>query len=165
MEALMQSLRFWLESTALSSFVRDNGYWVWPISESIHFIGLSMLVGTVGLFDLRMLGMARELSLPGLHRLIKWGIGGYIMNILTGIIFFTAYPFQYMYNPAFWWKLVFMGCAGINVLLFYTTVYHRIKVLEPGDDAPPTAKTMAAVSLVCWIGVMSCGRLLTFFRP
>jgi hypothetical protein len=70
-----------------------------------------------------------------------------------------------MYNDAFKMKLLFMTCAGINVLLFYTTVYHRIKVLGPGDDAPAPAKTMAAVSLVCWIGVMSCGRLLTFFRP
>jgi hypothetical protein len=165
MEALMASFRFWVASTALSSWVRDNGLWVWPASESIHFFGLSLLIGTVGLFDLRMLGMAKGLSLPALHRLIKWGISGYVLNLLTGILFFAATPDQYMYNDAFRLKLVFMACAGINVLVFYTTVFHRIKILEPGDDAPASAKMIAAVSLVCWVGVMSCGRLLTFFRP
>ena len=44
--------------------------WAWPIAESLHFIGLSLLVGTIGLFDLRLLGLARGIPIAAMHRLI-----------------------------------------------------------------------------------------------
>jgi hypothetical protein len=70
-----------------------------------------------------------------------------------------------MYNTSFLFKLLFMAIAGINILVFYTTVFHRIKRLEPGDDAPLSAKVIGGVSLACWIGVITAGRLITFYRP
>jgi hypothetical protein len=163
--AFMEPYRIWIRGTALSDFVNTNGLWLWPLSESIHFLGVSLLIGTVGLFDLRMLGMAKGLSLTGLHRTIKLGITGYILNFFTGVLFFSSAPDQYMYNSAFLFKLLFMAIAGVNILFFYTMVFHRIKVLEPGEDAPLSGKIIGAVSLLCWIGVMSAGRLITFYRP
>src|SRR5215471_15420137 len=48
----------WLKATKLSWFV-INYAWVWPASETLHFIGLAMLVGVIALVDLRLLGMAK----------------------------------------------------------------------------------------------------------
>ena len=48
----------WIVSTRLSWFVTEYR-WVWPISESLHFCGLTLLAGTVGLFDLRVLGLGQ----------------------------------------------------------------------------------------------------------
>jgi hypothetical protein len=161
---MLESLQLWLESTAVHRFVLDNA-WVWPGAESLHFIGLSILIGTVGLFDLRMLGMAKGISMSGLHRLIRWGICGFGINALTGFLFFAGTPDQYMYNPAFRLKMLFVSLAGVNILVFYTMLFRKIKTLDAGDDAPFAAKIIGAVSLLLWIGVMTCGRLLTFFRP
>ncbi len=44
----------WLSTTALADFM--TGQWEWPIAESLHFIGLSMLIGTIGVFDLAAAG-------------------------------------------------------------------------------------------------------------
>ena len=153
----------WLSTTTLADFMQ--GKWEWPIAESLHFIGLSLLIGTIGLFDLRLIGLGRQIPLSALHRLIPWGIAGYVLNILTGICFLTAAADQYMYNPAFHLKILSMSIAGVNVLLFYTTMFQKVKLLGPGENAPLPARIIGGVSLTCWLGVILFGRLLTFYRP
>ena len=99
-----------------------------------------------------------------LHRLIPWGIAGYAMNVVTGFIFVSSAPDQYLYNPAFQTKLALMTVAGINVMLFYAFMFVPVRAAAADADAPMTAKVMA-VSLTCWVGVIVCGRLITYFRP
>ncbi len=72
---------------------------------------------------------------------------------------------QYAYNTAFHWKLVFMTLAALNVVAFYGTAYRALNALPAGADSPRRAKTLTAISLLCWSGVLVCGKLLTFFRP
>lgn len=142
-----------------------NSAWGWPTVESLHFLGLSMLIGAVGLFDLRMLGLARGIPMGALHRMIPWGVGGYVLNAVTGFLFVTSAPDQYLFNPAFQIKLSLMAVAGLNVLFFYRFVFARVQT-SPGEaHAPRSAKVAAAVSLACWVGVIVCGRLITYYRP
>jgi hypothetical protein len=142
-----------------------NSPWGWPTVESLHFMGLSLLVGAVGLFDLRMLGLARGIPIAALHRLIPWGVGGYVLNAVTGVLFVTSAPDQYLFNPAFQIKLGLMAVAGCNVLVFYRSAFARVR--EGGSDAhaPRSAKVAAIVSLASWTGVIVCGRLITYYRP
>ena len=37
----------------------------------------------LGLFDLRVLGLAKGIPIWTIHRLIPWGIGGYVVNLLV----------------------------------------------------------------------------------
>ena len=157
------ALRIWLEHTTLSSWVTGPIY-VWPVLETLHFLGLSLLIGTIGLFDLRLLGLGKGLR-PGLvSRLIPWGMAGFALNVLTGILFFVGEPKNYVNNIAFYFKMTFVVLAGINVLLFYLTVARKVEALGPGEDAPLGAKVIGAASLLLWIGIMSAGRLLTFYH-
>ena len=164
MDAYVKSLQDWLMSTHVSYFM-NNYHYAWRIHESIHFIGLCLLIGTVGLFDLRMMGLLKRVPLPALHRLIPFGILGYCMNVMTGLTFLSGAPDQYIYNPAFQMKMLFMGTAGVNVAVFYLTTYRRVVAAGPEAEAPLPARIAGAVSLICWIGVIFCGRFLTFFRP
>jgi hypothetical protein len=161
----MDAWEIWVRSTALSHFVLAHELWVWPVLEMLHYFGLSMLFGTVGLFDLRVLGLLKRLPIGALHRLVPFGLAGYCLNLLTGLAFFSAHPDQYAYNTAFHWKLVFMSLAALNVVAFYATAFKGLRELPPQAPAPRLARTLTAVSLGCWIAVLSCGRLLTFYRP
>ena len=102
----------WIRGTGLHLFVLENGQWLWPTLETLHFIGLSLLFATVGLFDLRVLGLGKAIPPGTLHRLIPIGIAGYALNALTGVFFFSGFPEQYFYNAAFWWKGTFMAIAA-----------------------------------------------------
>lgn len=117
------------------------------------------------MFDLRLLGMAKRVPIVALHRLVPWGVLGYAINMITGAMFLTTEPREYIYNPAFHFKMLFMVLAGFNVLAFYLTTFRKVKVLASGNDAPRVAKVMASASILLWIGVIVCGRLLTFYRP
>lgn len=142
-----------------------NSKWAWPILESLHFIGLTLLIGTVGMFDLRMMGAVKGLSLRALHRLVPFGVAGYAINLVTGLMFFLAAPAQYLYNPAFQTKMLFMAIAALNIAVFYATTARAVAGLTPDGQAPLHARVIAVVSLAAWIGVIAGGRLLTFFRP
>ena len=109
--------------------------WGWPITEIFHFTGLCLLFGAVGLFDLRMLGVARGVSLRALHRLIPFGLAGFALSITTGFLFVVTTPDQYVYNPALQTKLALMALAGINMVLFYATTARAVK--ETGADGVP----------------------------
>jgi hypothetical protein len=160
----MEALIDWLLDTRLSAFV--TGYaWAWPISETLHFCGLTLLAGTVGLFDLRILGLAKGVAPSSLHRLLPWGLAGFGVSVVTGVTFISGAPDQYFYNDAFKLKVVFLALMGTNAALFYWLEFAHVQQLGPNDDAPPRAKTIAAASLLFLAAVMLCGRMLTFFRP
>ena len=162
---MMEPWEIWVRSTALSVFVLKQAYWLWPVLETLHFLGLSMLIGTVGFFDLRVLGVAKSVPPAALHRLIPWGLGGFAVNLLTGIAFFSGYPEQYAYNSAFHWKLVFLGVGALNALVFYSAAFREVRTLGAGAQASLRARVITGVSLASWMGVLTCGRLLTFYRP
>lgn len=139
--------------------------WGWPVVESLHYVGLCLLLGTVGIFDLRMLGVGKGLSYDQLHRLVPVGVAGYLLNVLTGTLFVLSVPDQYLYNPAWQSKLALMGVAGCNLLLFYKTMANRVKHTDADQPVPGAARVMALVSLLAWCGVIVAGRLITYYRP
>ncbi len=158
----------------LTSFFHDNfptiatfmhTKWGWPAAESIHFIGLSLLVGAIGVFDLRLLGVARRIPIAALHKLVPWGLAGFGITIISGVPFLMTEPNQYIYNPSFHFKMLFIVVAGINALSFYAMDFRRVTLPGASPDAPRSAKVIAAVSLSMWISVIVAGRLLTFYRP
>ena len=154
----------WLKSMPTSALMTQTT-WAWAACESIHFTGLSMLYGSVLLFDLRLLGVAKQVPLGALHRLIPLGVAGFAMNAITGFMFLTGTPGQYLYNLAFHLKVLCLAIAGLNILVFYSFVYRRVQAVPPGHDAPIAGRVIGGVSLAMWLGVVTCGRLLTFFRP
>jgi len=163
----MDAVQVWLVKTLASARPVASvmhSAWVWPAAETMHFIGLSLLVGTIVLFDLRLLGLANRIPVAALHRLIRWGLLGFGINATTGAAFLMAEPDQYIYNPAFHWKMLFIMTAGVNALAFYLTSYRR--ATAPGAvDVPRRARAIGLASLCLWIAVIVCGRLLTFYRP
>jgi hypothetical protein len=164
----MEALQPWLVETLrgakpVAHLMRTH--WAWPICETLHFFGLSLLIGAIGTFDLRLLGLGKRIPIAALHRVIPWGIAGYVLNMATGAMFLMTEPDQYIYNPSFHFKILFMMVAGLNVLAFYSVVFWKVRVLPPGVSTPLSAKVIGAVSLAMWIGVIIAGRLLTFYRP
>jgi uncharacterized membrane protein len=155
-----------LETASEVPFAREVGLfvmkhtWIWPTCETLHFIGLSLLFGITAVVDLRVLGMMKGAPFAELHRLLPWGVMGFGVNLVTGMLFFIADPGQYTHNVPFQWKIVLMLLAALNLLYF--TVFETPWLLEPGDDAPAIAKLVAASALFLVVGVMFCGRMLPF---
>jgi hypothetical protein len=168
MGGMMHAFQIWLVTTIggdtfIADFMRTA--WAWPFVESAHFLGLCLLIGGVGTFDLRLLGVGGRIPIAEVHRLIPWGILGFAINISTGFLFLMTEPDQYIYNPAFHLKLMLITIAGLNAGTFYLTTYRQVFGDRALLKAPTHARVIAAISLCAWIGVIVCGRLITFYRP
>jgi hypothetical protein len=158
----------WLEST-LAGFTRVAAVmrsdWGWPVTESVHFMGLTLLFGSILAWDLRLIGLAKHIPVTAFHRLVPFAILGFATNAATGLLFLMTDPDQYVYNPAFHVKMLCVGLAGVNVGVFYLTMFGRVKLLGAGAQPPIPARVAGALSIALWMTVIVCGRLITVYRP
>ena len=160
--------RYWLKWPSLEFLMSQN--WAWPTAETFHFVGLCLLFGVVGLYDLRVLGIGKGLPLSSLKRLLPWGVFGFVLCVVTGLLFTLGIGANLIGDNAYdvimrdiylQLKLLFMALAGLNLLAFYLTgTAQVVDAVGAGDDAPPLAKTIAAISLVSWTAVIVFGRLI-----
>ena len=148
-----------LRAAPIANFINTTN-WAWPTLETLHFIGLSMIMGVALILNLRMLGVAKNISFAGLHRLLPWGILGFAINVTTGFLFFVTTPDQYTTNLSLHIKMVLMMIAGLNI--FYFTTFDETWNLSPGDDAPVRAKVVTTATVVVWVGVIYFGRMMPF---
>ena len=133
-----------------------NTYWLWPVLEITHFIGLSLLFGGLLMVDLRMLGLFASIEQGKVYRLLPLVIIGFALNLITGVLFFFGDPARYSINIAFKIKMTLVLVAGINAL-----IYHY--VIQPSPDkAPQLQRLSAGISLLAWLGVLLFGRLIPY---
>ncbi|HEV7632759.1 MAG TPA: hypothetical protein VGO41_07180 [Steroidobacteraceae bacterium] len=158
-----QAIAQWARAVGIYGVM--NTRWGWPIAEIVHFFGLCLLFGAVGMFDLRMLGVARGVTMRHLHRLIPFGLAGFALSVASGFCFVVSAPNQYLYNPALQSKLGLVGLAGVNMVVFYATTSRALAATPADALPPPRARIFAAVSLACWLGAIVCGRVITAYRP
>lgn len=139
--------------------------WWWAFMMDLHFLGLVLLIGAVGALDLRILGFARQLPLEPLHGLVPWALGGFGINVVTGLLAFIGMPEFYTLDYAFWVKLLAILLLGVNAAAFYLTgAFGGVKDLGPGEDAPLSAKLVAASSLILWFAVIILGRYIQYYQ-
>jgi len=160
MPETLDAFTMWLKATELSEAIR-NSQWLWPVCEIAHFTGLSLLVGAIGFFDLRLLGAFRAVPLQAAWSFMPWGKLGFAIAAVTGVIFFVGAPDQYINNVAFYAKLAFLVLAGINAAVF-ELFYKRALATSPGAETSPALRTIAIVSIVSWFFVIYWGRMLPF---
>jgi hypothetical protein len=151
----------WLMSTSLGTYLRTSD-WTFQALQSLHFVGMTLLIGVVGALDLRVLGVARAVPLAQLHRFLPLAFVGFGVNLITGLLFFTNDPFTYAFNTSFRLKLFFILLSGLNALWFRLGVFLDIEKWGPGIEASPLAKVISALSLTLWIAVITCGRYIAF---
>lgn len=151
----------WLDASQLARAMRSS-LWMYPIVEIVHIVGIVLLVGSVAMFDLRVLGFARTLPLRALgQHLLPWSAAGLALVVPAGLMMFSAHPHDFAGNRVFQLKLSLIAAAGVNALLFHRGVYRSVPAWDRGR-APPLAQVQAAASLAIWIAVICCGRLLAY---
>jgi len=129
--------------------------WVFPVIESLHICGFTLLVGTIVILDLRLLGLRlKQQPISQLaHALSPWIWAGIFVQLITGPYLFSGDPFEYVQIAAFRTKMLLFALA----LIFHFTVTRA--ATAPSRDAAPLGwrRPAAVVSLGLWAGVMLAG--------
>ena len=153
----------WLEGTALAVRIRES-LLLFPLLESAHVIGLALVFGTIAIIDLRLLGIAstgqsfRRMT----SDIMKWTWAAFALTAVTGSLMFMTNAAVYYDNAYFRAKMVLLVLAGLNVLVFELTDGRTVQRWDRAPSAPRVARTVAALSLVIWVGVIVTGRIIGF---
>lgn len=155
---------------AMAASIRHSGIgapmtdslWLWPLCETLHFIGLALVIGIVGFFDLRLIGFFRQIPVSAARELMPFALFGFGLNLVTGVLFFVGHPEQYVHDMAWWLKVGSLALAGLNAAVFEAAVGARTVTVGAGEETPAAAKAIGVVSIVAWFGVLFWGRMLPF---
>lgn len=153
----------WLEGSYIADHIRQS-LWLYPALEIIHITGITVLVGAAFMFDLRLLGYSKSLSVSELSRhLLPWSRRGLWFIVPSGILLFITNAKALGNDPTFWLKMSLLLAASINVLIFHRffNSYFQEDSSSKGR-IPLKAKISALFSILLWIAIISCGRLLAY---
>jgi hypothetical protein len=138
----------------------NSALFAFPAMETLHFLGMGMIFGTVLFLCLRVLGFIKIIPFSAVHRLLPLGLIGLFVNSVSGMLLFIADSGRYVAMPSFPHKIEALVVGAIAMIYF--SLSDKIWAVKAGDDAPMTAKAVAAVALVSWTLVIIFGRILPY---
>lgn len=149
----------WITSTPLGKFMTDSPM-AFSLCETLHFIGLCLLLGAMLIVDLRLLGMMKQTPVRVALQFLPIAIVGFAINLLTGICFYSFNPRSYSENWMFGLKMALIVLAGLNALYFTFFEQNRVLRTPEGEKFDVQTRIAATLSLVLWVAVIIAGRLL-----
>jgi hypothetical protein len=152
----------WLDRSQLALSIRQSPL-LFPVIEIIHIIGFVFLVGSAFLFDLRLLGFGKRISVKDVaDYVLPWSRASVILVIPSGFLLFISQAKALSVNGVFGLKLILILFAFVNAGIFhlFTFTYHD---QWQSSGIPPAAKAAAVISISLWITVITCGRLIAYF--
>ncbi|MDB5712955.1 MAG: hypothetical protein JWO15_352 [Sphingomonadales bacterium] len=154
----------WLTATSLSRFLAGNAL-AFPLLEIAHVLAISLVLGTVFIFDLRLIGWSwRDWAAASLlNSLRPFALFGFLGAVLSGFLMFASQPVSYTNNVPFQIKLVLLGLAGLNLIVFHSGLGRSVEDWDAQNAVPLSARISALFSLLLWISILLAGRFVGFF--
>jgi hypothetical protein len=137
---------------------------LFPLIEGTHIMALSLSVGLILLFDLRLLrwALSGEAVSRVMRQLMPWTLPGFGIMFVTGLLLFFAQAEKVYTNSYFRIKMLLLLLLGLNALFYQLKYYPTMAKWDMSETVPQGARAIALVSLVFWAAVIACGRLMAY---
>lgn len=151
-----------IEMSALGVAMRQS-LWLYPIVEIVHLSGIALLVGSIAMLDLRLLGFSNSVPVRRLaSHILPWTAASFLLIVPSGLAMFVAHAGDLIGNPVFALKVCVILAAGVNAAVFHAGVFRGASDWDVNRAPPAAARLSAALSLLLWVSVIACGRLLAY---
>jgi hypothetical protein len=150
----------WIDHLWLGQAIRDSS-WLFAFIEVFHLLGLTLLLGSAIIVNLRLLGFgsSRETLAHVAEDTMPWMLLGLLLVIPSGLCMLTAEALKCYENPPFFVKMGLLALA-----LLFTFTLHRRLTRSDEKSIPRVWRTLGAcVSLALWFGVGLAGRAIAFY--
>ena len=110
----------WLSTTSPSVFIQNHNSWVIPAIQSIHIVGIGVVLGSVFMIDLRILGWAGldQTLRQTTSRFGPWLTGGLYLMLVTGILMVIGEPVRELVTFSFWLKMFLVAVSTVFAVAF-----------------------------------------------
>ena len=154
----------WLEASALAVYIRQS-HLLYPVIEIVHIVGFIFLVGSASLFDLRLLGLSRNIPVTDLARhVLPWSRRSLMLVIPSGLLLFSTEATTLSSNRVLGVKLLLILLAFTNAGYFHRYTFKTVTAWDHLQPTPFGAKVAAIISLLLWTSVVTCGRMLAYLE-
>lgn len=152
-----------LEMSPVGDYIAAST-WAFPTLETIHVIALVTVFGSIAMMDLRLLGLvSKNTPVTAVSReTLPFTWTAFVLALITGSLLFVSKASYYMVNPYFLTKMGLIALAGINMAVLHTGAWKTVTNWDVGNAIPTSVKVAAGLSLVFWILVLFCGRVIGF---
>ena len=156
--AAYPSIWQWMQDHPISQHIGFT--WWFPLLESIHVIGIGLVVGSIMTVDLRLLGLAavRYPVTQIAAKLLPWTWAAFVVAAITGFGMFVTRAPAYVENPAFQVKFLLLPLAFINMAVFHFWTWRGIAAWDTAQELPLAARAAGGASLALWAGIIIAGR-------
>ncbi len=153
----------WLAKASLSHTFRVRESWLIPGVQSIHIVGIAIIIGSVFMIVLRILGWAGtdQTVRQTTDRFGPWLIGGLCLQLVTGIVMIIAEPARELVNFSFWTKMVFVAVATVLSAIFLVNVPKHEQQWETLVNHR-SIKSLAILTFLIFLLIIVLGRLIAY---
>lgn len=156
----MEAVAAALEASPLGVWARGSGL-AYPVANLVHLLGLVLLIGGIGLLDLRLAGAFRRLPVEPLARaLLPLAVAGLVLLVAAGAVMFAADATALVVSTVFRWKVALIAVGLVNAVAFHGLWRRRIARWDL--DPPLVGRVMAAGSVALWLVVAGLGRWIAY---
>ena len=151
-----------LQDVGIAVAMRES-LWLYPAVQTLHILGFVVLVGSVVMFDLRLLGLSRRIPVRLLAaHLLPWSLVSLLLIVPTGLLLFLTEAGTLISNRAFLVKMILLMTAASNASAFHLGTFRSAAAWDITVAAPVAAKLHAVASLLIWAAVLTCGRAIAY---
>jgi hypothetical protein len=153
----------WLETTAVARLVTES-QWGFQILVAAHLLGLTLSVGMIIWFDLRLLGRTMTAVPVSVvyRRIAPWALSGFAVMFVSGVMLFAGYATAAYGNVFFRIKLIALALAFLNAAAYHLHTERRIVAWDVGAATPWAARAAGLISLAVWLTVIIAGRSMSY---
>jgi hypothetical protein len=151
-----------LQNTGIATALRQS-FWVYPIVNAGHIVGLALLFGAIVPLDLRLLGVWRTMPLAVMSRiLLPVALAGLALAVPTGLLLFSVRATEYAATPLLWIKFSLIACAIANALLLRLSLAWAVAEHSDLAGTMPRLQLAGALSIGLWLAVIVVGRMIGY---
>ena len=160
----MKQFALWLSTTLPSVFLQEHNGWAIPTIQTIHIVGIAIVMGSVLMIALRILGWAgtdqtlRQTTI----RFGPWLVGSLGLLAVTGALMVVGDPVRELVTFSFWMKMILVGAGTLSASLFQWTLRTGERRWENTHVHNPYIKSLAILTLLLWVGIVVLGRLIAY---
>jgi hypothetical protein len=152
-----------IEGSAFAAGIRQSPY-AYMVANVAHILSLAIFAGAVAIMDTRMAGALRATAPGEVLRLARrFALLGFAGLVLSGSVLFAAEASHVALNPVFQIKVALIVLGLANVIYFELALAPKVRRIKPLKDLPQEVRASGIASLVLWLCVAACGRLIAYF--
>lgn len=144
----------WLSTTPPSVYIQNHNAWIIPLIQSIHIVGIAVVLGSVLMINLRILGWAgmdqtlRQTS----SRFAPWLMASLYLLLATGILMVIGEPVRELVTFSFWLKMFLVAVSTVIAVNFQRKLANNYQPI----------KWLALATFLIWACIIILGRLIAY---